>query len=306
LAKAGTRSSIIPFVVAGVVLGGVVLRSVWLVPAYSHGEIDALREIETARGPMLLATESVGRSAFSVVTRRTSMIDPRTLQRVTRVFGSDCDSYLGETKSNDVLWFAPRKTSPDRFTARDPVTLALLVSSQDLIKQHPKELGIGIHEFRFDSGRSGMWVLANDNRSYLITRAGATFAVVPVDGPPRAAAYPNAVALKLSSSLALIDPKWIDLHSAKNGKLIQLDDPAGGLVASRATLLPKADIILTRTDAEGAAVWSRPFANQQSILKAYRYDDRLLVVSRGGLGDGNDWLTAIDAAHGATLTRYQF
>ncbi len=307
--KRRDRSS--AFIAVGLVValfGSILVYNAWWAPRYAHSEVDSIREIDTAQGALLLASESVGRSNSKVICRRSTLIDPATLERVARATASDADRFLGQDKSN-VLWFSEAGQGSDytRFNGRDPATLDKVVDSVDLVRKYPAELGTGVHEYKFNWKQGAVQLLANNNHSYLV--AGPAFVPARFEPPNTrddSSSESNTPTPELAPSLELINPEWLDVRDAKSGHLIKLASPPGGLVYSRASLLPQADVILTRTDASGAALWSRSFPRQRSIGKVYRYDDRLLVVSHGERGDGNDWLTALDAAQGKTLKQYQF
>jgi hypothetical protein len=286
--------------------GGLIAWQGLIAPRIRHAEVDGVREIDTARGPMLLSSESVGRQITTVLARRTTIIDPKTLTLVVRSVASDADHYLGQSPSGGPLWFEPRYRgrSPTHFTARDPLTLEELTSSEAIAQKHPTELGSGIHEFSWDATHQAIYVLANDNHGW---RVLGNYELERADKPAfDSLPDPRRSPSQRSAALELIKPKTVELHDGLTGKLLDVSDPAGELLSSRASLRSEANVLLTRTDASGALLWKHELAGQRSIIEAFRYDTRLLVVSHGADRGGNDWLTALDAARGTVLQQYQF
>ena len=301
------RASIIIAAMVLLVFGGGFVWMGYIRPALGHGEVNSVRSIDTSKGTMLLSSEDVGRGINRVVARRTSIIDPATLTRVARAFDSDADEYLGQSKDSGPLWFASRGkgSDPSRFVARDPLTLAIVVTTDDLMKKHPAELGIGIHEYKFDWTREAMWMLANDGHGYVIS--AGTWELTRGDAPvPRAPAPMPTTSDKIAPSLELLRPAFVTVRDDKNGKPIALVDPPGALVSSRASLVDNASVVLSRLDADGNARWKRLLNGQLKIIKVYLSGTRLLVISAGVRRDANDWLTALDANSGAVLGQYQF
>jgi hypothetical protein len=280
--------------------GGEILWMAFFAAEVSHAQIESIREVQTARGPMLLASETVGRSGSNsrITARRTTLIDPRTFEKVARATDRGAEKFWGQAAGGGALWLSPvGSRSVGGFSARDPLTLAVLLSSDDLAAKHPAELGGGIHELGFDERHDALYLLANDNHGYLVD---GSFALTRAQ-PPAPVDESSPPAAKISAALELIQPDSIELVDAKAGRPV-----ASPLLRSRASLRDGADVLITRTRSDGSAMWQRPLPGQSSVMKAFQLDDRFLVVSRARGKNDDDWITALDAERGTIVGRYHF
>jgi hypothetical protein len=301
---------------------GIALYKIFIAPE-GNSKVTLVRVIQTPKRRLMLGKETVGRGNRYSDGHRLTLVDPLTAQRVARKLLDDESErdYLGQI--GGPLWLGYE--SKHAFSALDPETLEVKLTSEQLLKANP-QLSSGIHDMRLDATRLAFRLTTNDGKSWRLD--GASFALtelpqrtrqddaadqdaerarekakvraqsVEFEGSPRQALSLGGGKLGVDSFLVPNQLGWLPAKGA---------EPRTLLITHRDSLAKGATLQLAKVDpSDGRLLWSVSFPGQEKVLGWEVFDDSVAVVTTGEYHSMDDWLTSLSLSDGKLRGRYQF
>lgn len=288
-------------VVAAIVLVGVPVLIFFaldytVLPYWKSGTVEAARLISTAEGDRLFVIESVSDGEDSDL-ERMSVYDPAHLgAKPVKTYTRDEVSFAGYAGGR--LWFSSDHDEPG-WHARDPLTLEITVTQDDLEKADPRLrrlhtgrfTGDGLdlstldgYELHVDAGtlaiadvpkeRGGSWDEPDIETAYGVTLPdGATLAL---SGQTRVGLTRDEKPL---GSETFLQPKFLRPRRGDGAPFV-LASPESVLISHRKTVQYDSPVSISRVATEdGRVLWTRGLGGEKDLEEVALSGDFLVVVA---------------------------